>query len=320
MTNKNIVTDKKFVALAAIVATLLWGSAYPAVKSGYVLFNIASADIQAKLVFAGYRFILAGIIVLFISKLMGRKIFGISKKNLMQLIILGITQTTLQYIFFYIGIGNTTGVKGSILNSTGTFFSVILAHIIYKDDKLNSRKIFGCILGFVGVIFVNFSTDLLHMSFKLEGEGFVTMAALVFAASAIYGKKICREMDAVLVTGYSLFIGGSILALMGLLQGGRITHFTVQSSSLLVYMGFLSAVAFSLWTLLLKYNKVGQVSVFNFLVPVFGAILSAIFLGEKFLEMKNIFALAFVCIGILIVNSDFGTEKKPTGKNVEKVS
>lgn len=302
--NKNILTNKKFVALAAVVACLLWGSAYPAVKNGYVLFNISTADIQAKLVFAGYRFILAGIIVIMMAKLLGRKVFAIPKRNLMQLILLGIMQTAVQYFFFYIGLGNTTGVKASILNSTGTFFSVLLAHIIYTNDKLNSRKATGCILGFCGVMLVNFSTDLLHMSFRIDGEGFIIISSLVFAASAIYGKKLCKELDAMIVTGYSLFIGGLILAIAGLLRGGKVTHFTAQSSSLLMYMAFLSAVAFYLWTLLLQYNKVGQVSVYNFLVPIFGAILSAIFLGEKFLECKNVIALVLVCIGICIVNKD----------------
>lgn len=305
MKDKNIVTNKKFIAAAAVVACLLWGSAYPAVKTGYVLFNIGSADIQSKLVFAGYRFILAGSIVLVLSKLLGRKIFNISKKHLLQLIILGISQTTMQYIFFYIGLGNTTGVKGSILNSTATFFSVILAHILYTNDKMNKPKAAGCILGFLGVMIANFSSDLMHVSFKLQGEGFVAISALIFAAAAIYGKRVCKEMDAMIVTGYSLFIGGTVLAMIGLSSGGTVTHFTAVSSGLLIYMGFLSAIAFSLWTLLLKYNKVGQVSVYNFLTPVFGTILSAIFLGEKFLELKNIAALFLVCIGILIVNKEW---------------
>lgn len=173
MIDKKIVTNKKFVAFAAVVACLLWGSAFPAVKSGYVLFNISASDIQSKLVFAGYRFILAGALVLFMSKLLGRKIFKISKKHLGQLILLGMTQTAMQYFFFYIGLGNTTGVKGSVLNSTGTFFSVILAHLIYTNDKINKRKAIGCVLGFAGVILINFSSDLLH---KLCGNVLISIS------------------------------------------------------------------------------------------------------------------------------------------------
>lgn len=304
MDNKKLFTDKKFVTMVATLCCLLWGSAYPAIKSGYLLFNIASNDIASKFVFAGYRFILAGLIVLVIAKASGRNIFRISSKNAAQLFLLGLSQTTLQYIFFYIGLANTTGVKGAIMNSTMTFFSVFLAHFIYNSDRLNTRKIIGCIIGFIGVMIVNFSADLLNFSFTFLGEGFVVIAAFIFSASAIYGKRLTKAMDVMVVTGYNLFLGGLLLTILGLALGGRVTNFTVASTSLLIYMAVLSSAAFSLWTLLLKYNKVGLVSVFNFLTPIFGAILSSIFLGENILEAKNLIALIAVCLGIWLVNKE----------------
>ncbi len=314
MKNKKIFTDKKIVAIVAIICCLLWGSAYPGVKSGYLLFNIEPMDIPSKILFAGYRFTIAGMILLIIAQLCGKNIFSLTKRNILDLSFLGILQTTVQYIFFYIGVANTTGVKGSIMNSTGTFFSVILAHYIYKNDKLTRKKTIGCILGFVGVIIVSFSSDLLNFSFSFIGEGFVIIAAFVFSVGAIYGKKLTKSMDVMVVTGYGLFIGGIILILLGFFYDGRIYNFTLASTSLLIYLALLSSVAFSLWNLLLKYNKVGSVSVYNFLTPIFGAILSAIFLGETILEIKNIVALVLVSLGIWIVNSKVSV----TGKE-EKV-
>ena len=49
---------------------------------------------------------------------------------------------------------------------------------------------------------------------------------------------------------------------------------------------------------MLKHNRVSQVTVFNFTVPIFGAALSALFLGEALLERKNLLALVLVCAGI----------------------
>ena len=300
----NTFTNKKFVFTVATLCCLLWGSAYPSIKIGYTLFNISSADAASETLFAGYRFIMAGIIVLVIAKLSGKRIFVLSKENIVQLFILGTTQTALQYIFFYIGLANTTGVKGSIMNSTGAFFSVILAHYIYINDKLNMNKAVGCIIGFMGVMTVNFSGDLLKSSFVFYGDGFVILAAFIFSAAAIYGKKLTKTMDVAMVTGYNLFIGGIILALIGISTGGKVDNFNVPSSLLLIYMAILSAAAFSLWALLLKYNKVGQVAVFNFLVPVFGVILSSIFLRENIISLKNILALVFVCLGIWMVSRE----------------
>ncbi|MDT8717504.1 DMT family transporter [Clostridium sp. 19966] len=302
MGDKKIFTNGKFVAIIATICCLLWGSAYPAVKKGYLLFNIASGDIPSKLLFAGYRFFLAGIILLFISKLSGKSLLKFSKKAFSQLLILGLLQTTLQYIFFYIGLANTTGVKGAVLNSMVTFFSVILAHFIYANDKLNKRKSLGCIIGFIGVVIVNFSSNLLDFSFTLNGDGFVVIAAFVFSVAAIYCKRLTVSMDVMVVTGYSLFIGGAVLILLGEIYGGRVYNFITPSSLILIYLAILSSAAFSLWNLLLKYNKVGLVSVYNFLTPIFGAVLSAIFLGENILELKNVAALILVCAGIWMVN------------------
>lgn len=302
-------TNKKFLIITAVLCCFLWGSAFPAVKIGYKLLNISNADIPSELLFAGYRFTLAGIIVLIISALTGNNILKLSKKNTENLFLLGIIQTTLQYIFFYIGLANTTGVKGSVMNSTGAFFSVILAHFIYKNDKLSLNKVIGCLLGFAGVIIINFNTDLLIFSFSLTGDIFIITAAFIFSIGSIYGKKLSENLDVTIVTGYNLFIGGIVLVILGLISGGRVVNFTISSSLLLFYMAIISSAAFSLWTLLLKYNKVGTVSVFNFLIPVFGTILSSIFLGENIFQLKNIIALLLVCIGIWSVNKSFDNRK-----------
>jgi drug/metabolite transporter (DMT)-like permease len=297
-------SDRKVVVLLASLCCLLWGSAYPAIKGGYALFAIGAADVPSKMVFAGYRFVIAGVLLLVMARLTQRPIFNLDGTKLRQITTLGLTQTSLQYIFFYVGLAYTTGVKGSIMNATGTFFSVLLAHFIYHNDRLSLNKVVGCLVGFVGVMVVNFNQDLLDFDFSLAGEGSVVMAAFILSAASLYGKKVSQSMDSVVLTGYQLGIGGVALLLGGYLAGGTLTGFTLASSALLLYLAALSSVAFALWTILLKYNRVGMVTIFNFLIPIFGAILSAIFLGESILEWKNLLALGLVCFGIWLVNKE----------------
>ncbi len=304
MNTKEFFMKKKVIYIFATMCCMLWGSAFPAVKSGYEVFNIASEDIPSKLVFAGYRFFLAGLIVLFIALLSKKELFKFNKRQLGQIALLGITQTCLQYIFFYLGLAYISGAKGSILSGTGAFFSVIIAHYIYINDKLNLKKTLGCIIGFIGVIIVNFDSQLLGSSFTIKGEGAILISALILSASSIYGKKLTQSMDSVVVTGYQLFIGGAVLIGLGYGFNGSISGFTIKSTSLLIYLAMLSSIAFSLWTILLKYNNVGTVAVFNFLTPIFGSILSAIFLHENIWEFKNAIALICVCIGIWLVNRE----------------
>ena len=69
-------------------------------------------------------------------------------------------------------------------------------------------------------------------------------------------------------------------------------------------MAFISAGAYTIWSLLLKYNPVSKVAVFGFCTPIFGVILSAILLGEQTgIQLKTVAALVFVCAGIIVVNS-----------------
>ncbi len=297
-------SQRKVVFLLASLCCLLWGSAYPSIKNGYALFAIATDDVPSKMVFAGYRFVLAGLLLLLIARLTQRPIGNLTRKNLGQLLTLGLTQTTLQYVFFYIGLAYTTGVKGAIMNGTGTFFSVLLAHFIYHNDRLSWGKVLGCTVGFAGVMVVNFNQDLLDFHFTWLGEGSVVLAAFILSAASIYGKNVSQHMDSIIMTGYQLAIGGLVLTLGGYLFGGTLTGFTWKASALLFYLALLSSVAFALWSILLKYNRVGTVTIFNFLIPVFGALLSAVFLGESILEWKNVLALLLVCTGILLVTKE----------------
>lgn len=304
MENKKFFTNNKVILIFAIISCVLWGSAYPAIKIGYDVFTIAENNIASKIVFAGYRFIIAGVMVLILALILKKEVFKLTKKQVLSLITLGITQTAIQYTFFYIGLAYTTGVRGAILNGTGTFFSIIIAHFLYKNDKINFNKIIGCIIGFIGVILVNLTGNFFGSGFNFKGDGLIILSAFVSSAAAIYGKGLSQKQDTFIITGYQLLIGGIVLTIFGVGFGGTLTNFTFTSTTLLIYMGFLSAVAFSLWTILLKYNKVGKIAIFNFLIPVFGSILSAIFLNESIFNLRTLIALILVCVGIFLVNRE----------------
>jgi drug/metabolite transporter (DMT)-like permease len=294
-------SQPRVVFLLATLCCLLWGSSYPAIKSGYALLGIAQSDIPSKLVFAGYRFIIAGLFLLLLAAIAKKPLFKLDYRSVGQLTLLGLTQTGIQYVFFYIGLAYTTGVRGSILNATTTFFSVLLAHFIYQNDRISAPKAAGCLLGFAGVTVVNFGDGLLDFEFTLLGEGFIVIAAFVVSAASIYGKRISQRMDAMVMTGYQLALGGLALLVAGYATQGTLGDISPVSAALLGYLALLSAAAFTLWSLLLKYNRVGTVSVFNFLVPIFGTVLSALFLNESILEWKNLLALVLVCSGIWLV-------------------
>ncbi|MEX9253324.1 DMT family transporter [Pseudenterobacter timonensis] len=300
--SSSVFSRKKVAYACATLCCLLWGSSYPAIKSGYELFQIAADDIPSKLVFAGYRFLFAGLLLLLFAFIQRKPLARLTPRQFGQLTALGLTQTALQYLFFYIGLAYTTGVKGSIMNATGTFFSVLLAHFIYQNDRLSYNKTLGCILGFAGVMLVNFNSGLKDVSFIWNGDGFIVLAAFILSAATLYGKRISQTVDPTVMTGWQLAIGGAALVAGGYATGGTLEVHSMKAVAVLGYLTLLSSVAFALWSALLKVNRVSMIAPFNFVIPVAGTVLSAIFLGENILDIKYAIALVLVCSGIWWVN------------------
>ena len=87
-------------------------------------------------------------------------------------------------------------------------------------------------------------------------------------------------------------------------MGGRVSFESVQGVGVLVYLSFLSAIAYSLWGVLLKYNPVSRVTVFSFTIPVFGVLLSNIMLTESsnVSPVNLIVTLVLICAGIITLN------------------
>lgn len=171
----SIFSDRRVVFAAATLCCLLWGSAVPAVKLGYGLIGIPANDTASLLLFAGIRFSLSGLMLLGYGLVTGRTVLP-ARRLVGHVMLLGLLQTVLQYICYYIGLAHTTAVKTSILSSTLVFFSVLLAHFIYTDDKLTGRRAFGCLLGFAGVVAVNSAAGGFDLQFTLLGEGLLLVS------------------------------------------------------------------------------------------------------------------------------------------------
>ena len=142
------------------------------------------------------------------------------------------------------------------------------------------------------------------MNVSLAGEGSMFLSAFAAALSSVMIKRYSAKEDTFTLCGYQFFFGGIVLSLIGMICGGKVSGFTATSTLLLIYMGMISAVAYSLWSFLLKYNPVGKVAIFGFTNPIIGVILSALLLGEKnqAFTLQGLAALVLVCVGILMVN------------------
>jgi drug/metabolite transporter (DMT)-like permease len=239
----------------------------------------------------------------------GQKI-RLTRSEIKPVILLGIMQTSIQYFFFYLGLANTTGIKGAIMTSTGTFFSILIPHFYYTDDKMNLNKLIGLIVGFTGVILINIGKGPVDAHFTFTGEGFLIVSSLLGAIAAIVAKENASHIHPVKLNAYQMFFGSLIiLATSFIFSGGETIQWTTKSLPIFVYLSFISAAAFSLWFSLLKYNKVSHISIFKFAVPIIGTLLSALILPDESISVYVFISLALTALGIFLVNRDQHSKK-----------
>lgn len=301
------------MAPLALLCCLLWGSAFPMVKTGYEMFSIGESDTASQILFAGIRFTLAGILVIIFGSLIAKKpLYPKNKTEIGHCLVLSLFQTVLQYTAFYIGLAHTSGVKSSILVALNVFLSLILSAAVFKMEKLTAPKILGVIVGFAGVVLINFEAGGLG-GFALNGEGAIIFSAFAYSVSSVLIKKFSANEDPVMLSGWQFMTGGVVMAVCAMLAGGRVRmQADIKSALAVLYLALIAAVAYTVWGLLLKYNPVSRVAVIGFMNPVFGVLLSALFLGEtgEAFSVKNLISLLLVCIGIYIVNADFKRKNK----------
>lgn len=309
MMKQSFLQNRIAACALAVFCTLLWGTAFPFIKLGYVSFAIEEGDVGAMLLFAGLRFTLAGAMVLAFLCARARRFVPVGKADVRATAWLAAFQTFGQYLFTYIGIGLTTGVNTSIITACASFLTVLGAALFFKSDRLTVWKILGCVLGFGGVLVMNgvggFVLD------TLFGDILILMSTVYAAAGNLIAKKITPGRSPVKITAYQLLLGGLALTVCGLICGGRLQLANRQGVLILLWLAFVSAAAFTVWTALLKFHPASKISVFNLLVPVFGSFLSGIMLGENVFRIEILLSLLLIAAGILAVN--FSKEGKANG-------
>ena len=221
--------------------------------------------------------------------------------------VLGAVQTFGQYLFTYIGIGFTTGANTSIITACASFLTVLGAAVFFRADRLTVLKLLGCVLGFGGVLVINGAGGFALQT--LFGDSFIFLSTVFAAAGNLLAKKITVGRSPVTVTAWQLLFGGALLCAAGLACGGRLNLTSGTGVLILLWLAFVSAAAFTVWTALLKLHPASKISVFNLLVPIFGTVLSGLLLGENIFKIETLLALVLIAAGILLVNFSGGGKK-----------
>ena len=185
----------------------MWGMDFVLIKLGYSQFSIASSDTGSILMFAGTRFILSGIMTLAVLSAVKRKLMLLRKSNVVNACMLALFQTVGQYVLLYLGMARTSAVHASIFDSTLVFFSILISGFVFHQEKLSVNKIFGCVLGFFGIVVMNIGGS--PEKSALLGDVLVLLCAAFTGLSHSLIKKFSQDDDPVFLSGWQLLLGGA---------------------------------------------------------------------------------------------------------------
>ena len=302
---KTPVLNKGSVVLLAVICCIMWGSITPVVKVSYDYFQIAAGDIPALTVFAGIRYILCGLVGIIFGTVKNRCLLRPKNSSWGMILKLALVQTFIQQLSFYISMSHISGINGSILGCLNNFFSILIACLVFHQEKLTARKLLGCALGFLGVVCINLNAGSISTNISLAGEGAMLIACITCGASYAMSKQYSPHEDVLVLMAYQFFLGGIALTLTGFAMGGSFHGTNAEGYLLFSYMVVMPITAFTIWGTLLKSSQVSQLSAFGFINPITGVILSALFLQEsqQVSPVQCIVSLLLVCLGILVVNS-----------------
>ena len=289
----------------AIVASLLWASAFVGIKIGL--------KYHTPLQFAGIRFLISGLILL---PVIGnfKKIKKEVSNNFAFVCLIAFLQIVLQYSFFYLGVNLVPASISAMIVGSGPLFVALVAHFYMPDDRIDWAKSISILLGIAGVAVITLGRKSLPSGAEIALLGVVYLL-LNNLSSGISNVVIARRQQTIspmILTSSSLFIGGLAMILISLpFEGLPTQSFSPEYFIALAWLSFLSAAAITIWNTLLRRPevKVSELNIWKFLIPVAGAILSWIILPNESADSISISGMILIAISLLILNLPIGKKK-----------
>ena len=307
---EKIFRDNRYKSILAMLCALGWSLAYPLIKIGYQEFRIDGIDLGSKILFAGIRSFFAGVLVLVFCGCRKIKMEMQRKQDYLWLLLLAVVNTSLHYMFAYIGLGYNSSARSTILDSMSGFILIMLSTLIFADDNMTKNKLLGCILGIMGIISINLQpgVDFLE-NITFMGDGMILLNACCGAVGGLITRVVSKKMNMTQATGQSMMIGGAIMLMVGTVIG-RKSVWNISGKGILIMtcLVLISAVCFGIYNELLAYHPISKIAIYNALIPVLGVIFASLLLGET-LKWQYFIAVVMVACGIYMVNGMAGGTK-----------
>lgn len=292
--------EKFIITFQALFCCFLWGLAFPAMKLLYASFHVGSDETGRQILFAGLRFVFAGMLLLVVAQHRGEHPFSNERSCWQKLFLLGFIMTAFQYGLYNISMAHITGGKGALINSSNAFISVVVSHFFYKEDRLTRRKFIGCIVGFLGLyILCRDPADSGLVVWDLT----MFLSACAFSFGNVFCKELSRKVSPSAIAGWQMFLGGILLIFLGICMRGYVGNSNPIGWACVMFFVIQSAISYLLWSKLLAKNNVSSIGIFTCLIPVIGLFSCSFLPDEPNFSFSQLTPLLLISLGIYFVNS-----------------
>lgn len=293
-----------------LLCALLWGSSFPVIKLVFLHWSIQGIEIDfsVRSLFGGIRFIAAGLILLAVSR---QPITGLRNTRKRWLLMMAATQTVGQYAFFYWGLTLVSSSLASVLDSSLSFWWMVVAPLFLKLPWPSRREWVLVGVGALGVAIAVYSPSG-HSPKPVEGAIVLLLGFLCGALGMVCYRFTHATMGPRASTGFSLFLGGVVLFALG---GKAIPALLLLMDSYAILMTswlvLVSAAAFSVWNYVSTIVPVGRLASYRFLVPLCAVIESIIFLESERLTWSLAIGGALAIGSIMLIRQPQPQMEKP---------
>ena len=214
--------------------------------------------------------------------------------------IIGFINLVVPFFLISYGVKSVQSNLAAILMSTTPLSSTILGHYYTKNEKFNFTKTIGILIGFAGIVYL-FSDNLLINESNFFSAILILVGSTCYVIGGVLTLKI-KEKKNENVTGSILIWAVIILIPLSFFIEKPWTYNpSIQSTISVIYLGLVSTgIAWLLRFKILVDNGLIFQSQVSYLIPIFGTILSYIFLKEL-ITTKVLISLIAVSVGIYFV-------------------
>jgi drug/metabolite transporter (DMT)-like permease len=223
------------------------------------------------------------------------------RKNCRLLTVYGILGVSCFNTFIYVGLHSTTATNALLLNSTIPILIVLFSYL-FAATPVSHRQMIGIAISLTGVLTIicRANPEILLTLQINRGDAWILLAVLSWALYTFLLRQRPGDLHPLSFLTAIITIGVIPLAILyawELMQGIRFSPTPANISTILYMALFPSVLAFIFWNQSVKEIGPNKAGLFLYLMPVFGAILSAVFLGEA-IQTFHLIGISLIYSGI----------------------